>query len=147
MRWDKENQLSSAQDFTGGATVSTNSYKKQTAAQDISIGRRMAILIYITTAAGSGSTHVFDAIQADNAALSTNKEVIGSITKAAAVLTVGSFHIIPIPQGVMTRQYLGYQNTATGGTTTVSCDAYLVPEDEIPVWKDFPKVVNSAVPS
>lgn len=53
MRFDIENQLSVAQAFTGSATVSTHSYKKQSAAQDISIGRRMALLVLPTVAQGA----------------------------------------------------------------------------------------------
>jgi hypothetical protein len=47
----------------------TNAYKKQSAAQDLSIGRRMALLLIPKVAAGAGSTHTMDAIQADDAAL------------------------------------------------------------------------------
>jgi len=143
MRFDVENQLSVAQAFTGSATVSANAYEKQTAAQDISIGRRMAVLLMPTVAAGAGSTHVFDVVQADNAALTTNKEILGTITVLAADLILGSEFELPIPQGVMDRKYIGYQNTATGGTTTVTMDAYLVPQDEIAKYKSFPKAVNS----
>lgn len=145
MKWDKENQLSDAQAFTGGATVTTNSYKKQSAAQDLSIGRRMALLFVVTVAAGAGSTHVFEAIQATDAALTTSVDSLASVSKLAAVLTKGAYVEVPIPQGVMTKQYLGGRNTATGGTTTVTCDCYLVPQDEIPQYKSFPKVVNAAV--
>lgn len=145
MRFDKQNELSLAQAFTGAATVSTHAYEKQSAAQDLSIGRRMSLLCYVTTAAGAGSTHTMDAIQADNSALSSNKEVLASVTKLAASLTAGSFFEIPIPQGVMTRQYLGFQNTSTGGTTTVSLSVWLVPQDEIPYYKSFPKVVDAEV--
>lgn len=145
MRFDVENQLCAAQAFTGAATVSTNSYEKQTAAQDLSIGRRMALLLLPTVAAGAGSTHTMDCIQADNAALTTNKEVIATKSILAAALTVGSAHEVPIPQGVMTRKYIGFQNTATGGTTTVTLDVYLVPQDEITYYKSFPKVVDAEV--
>lgn len=142
--YDIENQLSVAQAFTGAATVSTHSYKKQTAAQDISIGRRMALLVVPTVAAGAGSTHTLDAIQADNAALTSNVEVLATISRTAAQLTKGSRHEIPIPQGVMTKQYLGFRNTATGGTTTVTLDVYLVPQDEIyEDFKAFPKINES----
>ncbi len=145
MRFDIENQLSAAQAFAGTATVSTNSYKKQSAAQDISIGRRMALLCFVTTAAGAGSTHTMDVIQASAADLTTGKAVLATVTILAAVLTAGYAFEIPIPQGVMTLQYLGFQNTSTGGTTTVSLDVYLVPQDEIPKYKSFPKVVDAAV--
>lgn len=144
MRFDIENQLSVEQAFVATA-VSTNSYKKQTAAQDLSIGCRMAVVVYPTVAAGAGSTHVLAAIQADDAALTSNVEVLGSITVLAADLIPGATFEIPIPQGTMTRQYLGFRDTISGGTTTVTLDAYLVPQDEIAKYKSFPKVVDAAV--
>ncbi len=144
-RFDIQNQLSSAQAFTGAATVSTNSYKKGSAAQDISIGRRMALLLIVTTAAGAGSTHTMDAIQATDSALTTSVDVLATITVLAAALTAGAVFELPIPQGVMTKQYLGFQNTSSGGTTTVSLDVYLVPQDEIAKYKSFPKVVDATV--
>jgi hypothetical protein len=79
MRFDVENQLSVAQAFTGAATVSTNSYKKQSAAQDISIGRRMALMVMPTVAAGAGSTHTMEVIEATDAALTTSVSSLGSI--------------------------------------------------------------------
>lgn len=145
MRFDIQNQLSVAQAFTGAATVSTNSYAKQTAAQDLSIGRRMALLFMPTVAAGAGSTHVLEAIQADDAALTTNVESLASVSVLAANLALGDQVEIPIPQGVMTRKYLGFRNTSTGGTTTVTADVYFVPQDEIAKYKSFPKINDAEV--
>lgn len=139
MRWDIENQLSERQAFTGAATVSTHSYKKQTAAQDLSISRRLALLVCPHVSAGAGSSSLIEAIQADDAALTTNVEVIGSLTVLAAALIKGSEHEVPIAQGVMTRQYLGARVTITGGTTTATLDIYIVPQDEIAKFKAFPK--------
>lgn len=145
MRFDVENQLSVAQAFTGAATVSTHSYQKQTAAQDLSIGRRMALLVMPTVNAGAGSTHTLEAIQADNAALTSNVEVLNTVTVLAADLIKGKEIEIPIPQGVMDKQFLGFRNTSTGGTTTVTLDVYLVPQDEIPFFKTFPKINDAEV--
>lgn len=145
MRFDVENQLSVAQAFPGAATVSTNSYQKQTAAQDISIGRRMALLVLITTAAGAGSTQTFEVIQATDAALTAGIDSLASVAMLAAALTVGVAVEIPIPQGVLTKQYIGLRVTGVGGVTTVSADCYLVPQDEIPKYKSFPKNVDAAV--
>lgn len=145
MRFDIENQLSAAQAFTGSATVSTNSYEKQSAAQDIANGRRMALMCAVTVAAGSGSTHTMDLIQADNAALTSNKEVLVSKSILAAVLVVGYVFEIGLPPLANDKQYIGFQNTSSGGTTTVTLDVYLVPEDEIPYFKTFPKVVDAEV--
>jgi hypothetical protein len=144
MRWDIENQLCRAQAFTATA-VSAFSFEKQTAAQDISIGRRMALTVLPTVDAGAGSTHVLACIQADDEALTSNVEVLGSVSVAAAALVVGTEFEIPIPQGVMTKKYVGFRNSISGGTTTVTLDVYLVPQDEIPKYKSFPKVVNAAV--
>jgi len=145
MRFDLLNQVCAAQAFTGSATVSDFSIKKGSAAQDISIGRRMAFLCMPTVAQGAGSTMVIEAIQADNAALSTNVEALSSISVAAAAGVVGAMLEVPIPEGVITRQYLGIRVTLTSGTTTITLDAYLVPQDEIVrTKKTFPKVVGSA---
>ena len=145
MRFDVENQLCVEQAFTGAATVSANSYEKQSAAQDISIGRRMAVIVLPTVAAGAGSTHTFEVVQADNTALTTNLEVIATLVVLAAALVPGEEIEIPIPQGVMDQLHIGLRNTATGGTTTVTVDAYLVPQDEVPKYKSFPKNVNAEV--
>ena len=145
MRWDIEDQLCVAQAFTGAATVSTNSRQKQTAAQDLSIGRRMSLICIVTTAAGSGSTHTMDAIQADVTALTTNKEVLATQSHLAAALILGFVFEIQFPVGTMTRLHLGFQNTSSGGTTTVSLDVYFVPSDEIPKYKSFVKQVDAEV--
>ncbi len=145
MNFDIENQLSVAQAFTGAATVSTNSYKKQTAAQDISIGRRMAFLCMPTVAQGTGSTMVIEAIQASNAALTADITALNSVSVLAANFQLGDQVEVPIPQGVMTTQFLGIRVTLTGGTTTVTMDAYLVPQDEIAKYKSFPKINDATV--
>lgn len=145
MRFDYENWICSAQAFTGAATVSENAYEKQTAAQDLSIGRRYSMIFVPTVAAGAGSTHTLEVVQADNAALTSNLEVLATLTKLAATLTVGAVIEIPIPQGVMTKKYLGFRNTATGGTTTVTADVFFMPQDEIPYYKPFVKVVDAEV--
>lgn len=145
LKYDIENQLSVEQAFTGPAAVSTHSYKKQSAAQDLSIGRRMALIFLPTVDAGAGSTHVLEAIQATDAALTAGVEVIGSTTVLAAALVKGEEIEIPIRQGSMSKQYLGFRHTATGGTTTVTGDVYLVPQDENVQYKSFPKINESAI--
>lgn len=150
MRFDVQNQLSAAQAFTGAATVSTNSYQiaNYSAAgnkPDISIGRRMSLLCLVTTAAGAGSTHTMEAISADDAALTSNVTSLVSSSIVAATLIKGYAFELTIPQGSISQLFLGFRNTSTGGTTTVSLDVYLLPSDEIPKFKSFPKVVDAAV--
>ena len=149
MRFDIGNQLSAAQAFTGANTVSTNSYDLGTYsgnAPDPSIGRLMAILVLVTVAAGAGSTHEFDAIMATSADLATSATVLVARTGLlAASLGAGQALILPIPQGTVSKRYLGYQNSSSGGTTTITCDAYYMPLDEIPKYKSFIKVVDAVV--
>ncbi len=145
MRFDVENQLSVAQAFTGAATVSTNSYEKQTAAQDISIGRRMSLLVLPTVAQGAGSTMTVEAIQADNAALTSNVEVLASVDVLAADMALGDQLEVPIPPYTMGKKYLGARVTLTGGATTITTDIYLVPQDEIAKYKSFPKTNDALV--
>lgn len=144
MRFDIEDQLCVAQAFVASA-VSTNSRQKASAEQDISIGRRMSLMVLPTVAAGAGSTHVMDVVQADNTALTTNLEVLGTITVLAADLIPGAVFEIPIPQGTMDRLHIGFRDTISGGTTEVTLDVYLVPADEISKYKSFPKVVEAVI--
>lgn len=149
-RFDVQNQLSVAQAFTGGATVSTNSYGISNYAAiankpDMSIGRRMALIAIVTTAAGAGSTHTMEVITADDAALTSNVTSISTVTVLAAALVKGAVVEIPIPQGSINQLFLGFRETSTGGTTTVSLDVYLVPQDENPKYKSFAKVVDAVV--
>ena len=146
IRYDVENQLSANQAFTGAATVSTHSYKKGSAAQDLSIGRRMALLVMPTVAAGAGSTVQIEAIQADSGDLATNPQALASVSISAANFVKGQEFEVPIPQGVMTKLYLGARVTITGGTTTASMDIYLMPQDDIAArFKSFPKVNHAQV--
>lgn len=145
MRFDIQDQLCVNEAFTGGSTVSLYSRAKQTAAQDLSIGRRMALLVLPTVNSGAGTTHTMQAIQADNADLTGNVEVLSSVTVLAANAQVGDQIEIPIPQGVMTRKYLGFRHSASGGTTTITVDVYLVPQDEIALYKSFPKINDAEV--
>lgn len=142
MRFDVENQVCVAQAFTGAATVSAHSFKKQTAEQDISIGRRMAFLILPVVAAAANSTLLIEAIQSAADILSS-PDVLSSVTIDGDDFVLGEEFELPIPQGVMNKQYLGIRVTITGaGGTTATLDAYLVPQDEIAKYKSFPKVNN-----
>lgn len=144
-RFDVENQLSDNQAFTGAAAVSTNSYKKQSAAQDLSIGRRMALLVLPTVNAGAGSTVTIEAIQATDAALTTSVDSLASVQVPAASFIKGKEFEVPFPQGSMSKQYIGARVTIAGGTTTASMDIYFVPQDENVKYKSFQKINDAAV--
>lgn len=144
MRFDIENQVCVAQAFTGAATVSQHSIRKQTAEQAISIGRRMAFLILPVVAAGTGSTVLIELIQSTVTAL-TAPDVLNSVSVLAADCVPGKQIELIVPQGLSTKQHLGLRVTITGGTTTATLDAYLVPLDEIALYKSFPKINDASV--
>lgn len=152
MRFDLQNQLSAAQAFTGGSTVSTNSYdlgvytvNGQTQHPDPSIGRLMAILGLVTVAAGAGSTWVHNAINTTDAALTAGVVTLISTTLTAANMPAGQQVILSIPQKTIAERYVGYSNSGSGGTVTVTMDVYWVPLDEIPSYRSFIKVVDAKV--
>lgn len=142
MRFDIENQLSVVQAFSGASTVSENSYKKQTAAQDISIGRRMALLVMSSGVDAAAGTHVLELIQAGVADLTTGLEVLSTISVDAAELALGKEVELPIPQGVLDKQFIGFRHS---GGFAATLDVYLVPQDEIAKYKSFPKINHAVV--
>jgi hypothetical protein len=145
MRFDIENQFSVEQVFTVTA-VSANSYQKQTAEQDISIGRRMAIMVLPVSDATGGATYELQAIQATNAALTAGVDVLASVDVGANLLNAGEVFEVSYPQASMTKQFLGLRVVVTGGGASVVLDSYLVPQDEIASkFKAFPKVVDALV--
>lgn len=142
MRFDIENQLAEAQAFAGASTVSDHSYQKQTAAQDISIGRRMALLVMSTGVDAAAGSHVLEVIQADDAALTSNVEVLNSVTVDAALLALGKEVEVPIPSGSLSKQFIGFRHS---GGAAATLDVYLVPQDEVATYKSFPKVNEAQV--
>lgn len=142
-RFDYENQVCEDQAFTGAATVSEDAIKKVSAAQNLTIGRRISAVCYPKVNQGAGSTMKIEVVQADNAALTSNLEVLATLDGLTSKV-VGDEIEVPVPQDVaMDKQYLGIRVTLTSGTTTITLDAYIVPQDEIPKYQSFPKAVTS----
>lgn len=143
---DIQNQLSTKQAFTTGTAVSTDTYDLNSTTSDPSIGRLLAGLFAVTTAAGGtvvATSYKLDVIQSTAANLSS-PDVIATATVTGASCTIDKQFVVPIPQGSITKRYLGLQVTTTGGTApTVSLSGYIVPQDEIPVNKFFSKVYTT----
>lgn len=124
---DLQEQLSSAQAFTGAATVSTNvkDLGNVTPKRQIGDGNPVGVGIAVTVAAGAGSTHVFEIIQSATSNMGT-PDIIASVTMLAASLPAGARVFLGIPPGFPTKQFIALRNTATGGTTTITATAYLM---------------------
>jgi hypothetical protein len=123
---DKEQQVSSAQAFTGAATVSTNvvPFTNTTIKRQVGDGEPIGFGIHVTVAAGAGSTHLFEIIQSAASNMSS-PDIIASVTMLAAALPVGKFVFLPVPPGFPTKEFIALRNTATGGTTTITVSAEL----------------------
>lgn len=148
-KYDVEDQVMARQVVTATA-VSADCIDKQTAARDSSIGKRMCFAIYPYTDAGGtvvATSYQFEPIQADDIALTSNVQALGNgVTIAGSALKRGMEIEVPIPQGTMTKRYLGVRTTVTGGTSpTVTLDAYYMPQEVLAKFKPFPKVVNADI--
>jgi len=125
---DAQTQLCSAQAFSTDA-VSENTYDTGLAGRDIAEGEPLAVVITPTVAADAtagNETYQFDVIQDDDAALGSPSIIVSRVI-AAALLTVGSRHVIPIPPGAITLRYLGLNFDGGGTTPTITVDAFIVP--------------------
>jgi hypothetical protein len=122
---DLETRLSSAQAFTGAATVSTNviDLGNTTPKRQIGDGEPEGVEVVVTVAAGAGSTHTMEIIQSAASAM-TSPDIIASMTILAAVLVAGYKFFLAIPPGFPTKQFIALRNTSTGGTTTVTLTAW-----------------------
>lgn len=100
--------------------VSTNAYDQGAAAitsgptPDSSIGEQIGVILTVGVAAkvsGTTETYEFDVIQADDAALTSNVDILGQYaftnTQAGTLLKAGSILYLPYPQGSITKRYIG----------------------------------------
>lgn len=142
MQMDFQNELFAKQAVTTAA-VKSDAYDLTSAGHDPSIGDQISGLIAVTTAAGGAvvaTSYKLDVIQAADSSFTT-PDVLASVTYAGSTFTKDKKYEIPVPQGVITKRYIGLQITPTGGTTpTLSVSGYIVPSREIPVNTNFTKV-------
>ena len=126
---DKQNLFSDKQSLTATSPIlSTNTIDLgatgvspilgQLPARDVGQGEPLDLLVQVVTAAAGGTSVVAAVIQADDAALSSNVEVLAqSGVIALASLVAGYQFKVPfIPNGV-TKRYLGVRYTTVGTFT------------------------------
>ena len=137
---DIENQLMKAQLVSAATVVSADSYDLLVVGHDPSIGTLLAGYVVPTISAAGGATYTVNVIQATNAALTAGVSVVASAAVAANAFLVDIPVIIPIPQGSITKQYLGFQLVPVGGAApTVTLSASIVPQEEIAKNPNFPR--------
>lgn len=147
-RFDSKDMVMSDQVVTATA-VSEDSKDLGAANIDLSVNRQMGYEIIPKNDPGGdvdATSLLFEAIQADDDALTSNVEVIGStgaITTASGLLDKGKVVALPIRKGAMTKRYQGVKVTVTGGTNpTQTFDAFFGPIDEISSFKPVARPSN-----
>jgi hypothetical protein len=134
---DLQTYLSTAQAFTGAATVSANVYDCGLPSPKRD-GEPLCVACTVTVAAGAGSTHTMEIIQSATSNMAS-PDIIASMTILAAVLVAGYTFALVIPPGFPTKEFISFRNTATGGTTTVTLDARVTPVSALEELRTFPK--------
>lgn len=115
--------------------ASTNSYDTGAAGRDISVGEPLAAVLTVDVAAGVAGTETyeFQVIQSANADLSSPDILLAipfTTALATTLLTAGAIIVIPIPQGAITKRYVGlYHNGAN--TPTITVTAAILPQSMI----------------
>lgn len=129
---DKSLEVSDAQAFTGAATLSTNVIDLGRAgvqqAHVSAAGKPLGFAVTVDVAAGSGTTVLLEILQSAADDLSAS-DVIASFSDVAANLPTAHTLFLPLPKGYPTKRYIGLRTTCTGGTTTITLTASLMPED------------------
>ncbi len=117
MMTDKELLASEKQAITATA-VSTDSILMQ-GLTGLSRSRNLRVFAQVETAltGGAATGLTVEMIQADNAALTTNVESLGStgVIAAGATLGVGR-RLVDQPMPAVTKPYFGFRYTAAGGS-------------------------------
>jgi hypothetical protein len=129
---DKLLRLAEAQAISGTtATVSTNTIDlgNSTVKRDIGVGEALVLLIHIAVALGGTTpTALFEFIQSANADLSSPDVLATSGTiSGAANAPAGAQFELPIPQGRITKRYIGVRVTLGGTSPTITYSAELQP--------------------
>lgn len=109
--------------------VSTNTYDSGAAGNEIFAGEPLALVICVDVAADhttGNETYQFNILQ-DSAADLNTADILESRVIAAASLTAGSKHVIPLPAGAKTKRYLGAGFDGGGTTPTITVTAFIQP--------------------
>lgn len=129
--WTGQNIFATNATITGTNVIDTDPTGTHAAGNfpDLGIGSRLLIDFWITAAVTGGTSVTFQLVQADDAALSTNPEVIvQSNAIAVASLTTGTH--IPVTWDIAApytaRRYIGVKYVNVGANAAGACVAQVV---------------------
>lgn len=137
MYLDKSNQYADSQACTAATTGSTNIIDHGSTQVDVGHGEPMAVVINVEVAAG-GTTPTFTfTVQKDTVAAFDSRETVISQTIAAADMTAGATHVIPIPMGALDQRYSGVYPDLGGTSPTCTVSMHLIPVAHIQSWTAY----------
>jgi hypothetical protein len=120
--------------------ASTNTYDSTAAGNDLTNGEGLVVVIQVDVAADfttGDETYEFQFIQSANANLSS-PDILASRTIAAASLTAGSLHYIPVPPASKTKRYLGLFFNGGGTSPTITVTAFITTAQMLQTNKAYP---------
>lgn len=150
---DAQTQLWSAAALSATG-VSTNGYDLGADAvanatrRDPSQGEPIVAVLTVGVAAkvsGTTETYEFDAIQADDSALTSNVEVLAQYpftnTQAGVLLKAGAILVLPYPQGSITKRYIGLKFVGAN-TPTITVSAWITLASMTQASKNYATLIN-----
>lgn len=133
---DLETHVSRAQVIDNATELSTNAVHQPDFAYKPDIGSKKICAFVIPKSAVVGINSMQVAVvQADDAALTTNLEVL-ALSPAALVLVEGKAVVVDVPEGSISKEYVGIRYTFGG--TTVTVDGWIALQSEVTINPYFP---------
>lgn len=133
---DLETHVSRAQVIDNAVELSTHAVHQPDFAYkpDVSCKKICAFVIPKSAVVGTNSMQIA-VVQADDAALTVNLEVL-ALSPAALVLVGGKAVVVDVPEGSISKAYVGIRYTFGG--TSVTVDAWIALQSEVAINSYFP---------
>lgn len=126
--------LSDAQALSAtGFSTNTIDLGNVTPKRDIFVGEGLEVVVTVDVAADAASgdeTYTFQFVQSANANLSS-PDVLAQVAIARATLVAGYSFTLPVPEGLLTKQYIGLQYTLGGTTPSITVTADIRPMNSL----------------
>lgn len=142
-------RVANGQTFNGASEVSADSVDlgvtpaSGVPARRVGTGEPLVLAFFVETSAaatGAGTAvYAINAVQADNDALSSNKEVIASVSRTEAQLVAGAVVIVDIPINTPTRRYIGGEVDLPLSASTVVGSMFIGPRSFVDAWIAYKK--------
>lgn len=134
--------LSDAQALTATAySTNTIDLGSVTPKREIGGGEPLALVVSVDVAADfttGDETYQFNFVQSANANLSSDDDLaMRAVSAASSGLAAGTIVVVPVPQGSVTKQYIGAQYVLAGTTPTITVTAFITLQSMLQMFKAY----------